>query len=386
MAFNIPDGIINAVFLLWLLTMFFNFQIKTILFSKRFTYLFFFLAWLFVVVTIGQGISAGIIRVYKLLMVLSPILMYDLYKNISRRECFFVIICFSILFVYNSSIIITFANMTDGLGLRRIEDNYEVYNSIASSISIALIIPVISFFLFNPLPSSVKSNAFVKAFLKILLALIIVYSIYVLFRAAFMTQLFVGILGIIWGAFYRKRNWKTRIVIYTIVPFVIFLSSYSLVMQKIDSIEDTFILQEKMDEIYYTLSGQKSQAVDYEARSNRALLSFNTFLKNPITGVVIESKGFEDQYKLGVGNHSEWADCFALYGIPALLLLAFVFTSLKQIGKDLKFYLFVAPYFIIGCLNPILFFPQTATTFFFIPILLRYYYNNETRDSSRYIQ
>lgn len=149
---------------------------------------------------------------------------------------------------------------------------------------------------------------------------------------------------------------------------------YSTVMTEIDTVDDSFILQEKMSEIYYTISGQKSEAGDYEARSNRALLSLDTFTKHPITGVIIDSKGFEDQYTLGVGNHSEWVDCLALYGISGILLLLFLFLSLKEIGRDLDFQLFFIPYIVIGFLNPILYFPQNATTFLFIPTLIRYYY------------
>ena len=189
-----------------------------------------------------------------------------------------------------------------------------------------------------------------------------------------MTQLLVGILGVIWGAIYRKKRWKIKMFVYSILPFILFMGYYSTVMTKIDTVDDTFVLQEKLSEIYNTLSGQKSQAEDYKARSNRLLLSLETFTKHPITGVVIESKGFEDQYALGVGNHSEWVDCLALYGISGVLLLAFIFLSLKEVAKELDFGLILVPYIIIGVLNPILFFPQNATAFLFIPTLIRYYY------------
>lgn len=300
--------------------------------------------------------------------------MYDVYKRISRGASLLVIICFVLLFIYNSSIIIHFSNMTDGLGMRKIREEYEIHNSIASSISLTLMTPVISHFIFNPFPEYFPQKRILALFVKGILVIALLLVLYVVYRAAFITELFIGILGIIWGACYGKKRWKRKVVVYSVIPFVLFVGYYSLIMQRVESIDNSFVLQEKMDEVYYTLTGQASQAADYGARSNRFTMSLNTFFSHPMTGVVIESKGFEDQYDLGVGNHSEWVDCLALYGLPALLLLAFVFGTLRKIGDDLNYYLFILPYLIIGVLNPILFLPQNATTFFFIPILIRYFY------------
>lgn len=99
--------------------------------------------------------------------------------------------------------------------------------------------------------------------------------------------------------------------------------------------------------------------------------SLNTFLSNPILGVSYKvGFAFTDEYQLG--NHCEWTDVFAKYGLPFGLLFYVMYLSpyyklkAKRVRIINLFPVFFSV-FILGLFNPFIQFSTNLVVLHFIP-------------------
>ena len=105
------------------------------------------------------------------------------------------------------------------------------------------------------------------------------------------------------------------------------------------------------------------------SRSDMTWESLETFITDPLTGVMYKTTSFDDEVKYGVGRHAEWQDNLAKYGIWATFLFAFIYLSLKRYYNFFRVRNWQWVFLVLGFLNPVLFFWMTLITFCYVPLL-----------------
>lgn len=129
-----------------------------------------------------------------------------------------------------------------------------------------------------------------------------------------------------------------------------------------------------------TLSGDGGGNSDYTMfRFLIPFQSLGVFLESPMIGVsYLHGNGFISPEEVGVGNHSEWCDALADYGIlggiPYLLIYILQVKEIKKMG--LKFSIgWAVCLFLLGFFNPFRGFQSHIMLFFIIPAIKLVYYN-----------
>lgn len=137
------------------------------------------------------------------------------------------------------------------------------------------------------------------------------------------------------------------------------------------------ILSKRVIEFGFQFSGDDTigiDASDSEGRFDRMLNSLSTFFKYPILGITSRiGPDYFLQGDFGVGNHSEWFDTFARFGVLAgvpyfaSFLTAVIYERKMQIKKIGFGY--IAALFFLFVLNPFLYMSSNCVLFFMIPMM-----------------
>ena len=369
--FEINKYLCHAVWFVWLASLILNnnsaFKIMTR--KKRYLYLWGFLTFYFLSSSIAVGIPVAINRVIALLELSSPILMFDIYKRSSKKLKTFTLLSFVAIVVYNTIDLISTMNYYGAVGLRNVI-NIGAGDYLRNAFNWAyswIFITMASIILFR----TIYTQRGKKWLLLIALAFLLT-GVFVVVRSLFMIAILMMLTGCVLVFFYGKRRWFLKASVALIVGLIVFVTSYSVVITQIGSFENGGeFLTERTEEVYHTIIGNQGRAHDLNARNDLSLISISTFLKNPLFGINHEVSEFDSVQYTMVGDHSEWIDNLALYGVFSLLLLAFLIKSAK-FGSLQSTTIYIM-YFITGLFNPIWYFPQNVVVFFFLPILFSLY-------------
>jgi len=134
------------------------------------------------------------------------------------------------------------------------------------------------------------------------------------------------------------------------------------------------IISKRMNEIGAILATKNvdnGESSDFNTRMELIGTSFNTFLNNPILGVGYKyGYIFERSSEVGMGNHNEWVDALAKYGLMGgvFYILVFLFAlqniyrkSNKKVSSGLAFIVIF-----LGFFNPFFSYQANLALFFII--------------------
>lgn len=200
---------------------------------------------------------------------------------------------------------------------------------------------------------------------------IILETAYVIL-STYTTAILLLVFGYIY-VFTRSLPKKRRIIIVAllgvsllsipvILPFVIGLFSSGSGDADIVAIRLNELL-----EISQGVDASNAGRGDVGSRIDLSVSSIMAFIHNPIFGVGPSVNfDFFELAKVGVGQHAEWLDNLAKYGLFSFLLIIYLrlYSKRKYNKNNVAIPLFV----ILGFFNPILFYTIFFTTFFFAPI------------------
>lgn len=355
------------VFVIWFVITLFAYgsTITKVLSEPRFIALYVFILFNFISTLLVESVSVSFNRCIALLNVLSPVLMYEIVRLQSFRFQRFFLLLILTLIIFNIIESYSFLSSINAVNLRQsfrdYGSDYYIINIVFNlCYSFAIAIPCIM-----EIMKKVRMKRGISALILLLSAIILLYLI----RAQYATAVVIAFgLGVFF-LFYKNR--KSIIITTAVLVFVLvaFVNIYPSISSQFDRSEGYSELTYRLDEIYMALTGQGSDATDINSRTNLSTLSMETFSHNPIFGVnhVIATDRHIIEY--GVGNHASWPDSLARYGLFALLLFSFLWSSLKKQRKELGILAPSLTFIVLGFLNPVLFFPQLCTTFLIMPLV-----------------
>lgn len=204
------------------------------------------------------------------------------------------------------------------------------------------------------------------------------------------------VLGIVIGSMWRKRKSSVG----NVISMIIILTCCLFLLLRFDEIGNYLILLGNSTEnivlkrisdigIYMTQGSDASN--QFELRLDLIRTSWSSFLKSPLIGVGYKYGYFsESSYFYGVGNHSEFFDCFAKYGIIGC---AMYFSTFYYIFKDtyIKFkinyqFSYIITFIFLALFNPFDQLQSVMPLFILIPLISQLSssnYNDEFRKNQR---
>lgn len=357
--------------LLWyLVVLVFNPQARKLFSSKSFCFLYGFLLVFLISYTVGRGFKLAFVYLVHYFALFSPIVLFEVFKNKSRRVISIALIVFTSIMVYNiinGFVIMTF--LGDGHGLKNVMFMDDVYfkkgYELANSLPVLVI--ALTYILKNHRMTTISKFVLpTYVFLIALLALVVVF----IFRAYYTTPLLITIIFVIIVLFVKKG--KDMIIGGAAIGFflIMFVVNFDEIRKLSNSTEGSEkFLTPRLEEVYYILTGKGHKAEDVGSRSDMTWESLETFITDPLTGVMYKTTSFDDEVKYGVGRHAEWQDNLAKYGIWATFLFAFIYLSLKRYYNFFRVRNWQWVFLVLGFLNPVLFFWMTFITFCYVPLL-----------------
>lgn len=223
----------------------------------------------------------------------------------------------------------------------------------------------------------------------LILVLIILFSVLVI-KTESTTTIIAMVVGLVYGwirkIYYGNDIHKNKHNIYKkliaigiiILLTVLILVNISAIGEWImnitsSSVNDNVVARrfnKIAEKLYYFGSGGSSDNY-VDERFGTVVMSFNTFLKNPLIGVGYQCGNvFSNLGKVGVGTHSELTDTFAQFGvIGGGFWLAYLLSSLRSCGRFSKIKGYYLTLVILLVFNPFKAFHGYIVLFFLIPAI-----------------
>lgn len=218
----------------------------------------------------------------------------------------------------------------------------------------------------------IKKNKISRT-LQIFLFAVCAVLVLLVMRSLFMTALLLMALGFFY-VFIIDKTWKQKILIslFFILSIVAALGVITTFVHLVFG--ESSVIAARFDEILQILSGSGiSSTEDMGNRFIRLNRSINMFLEHPLFGVGwITEYNFEELERIGVGNHAQWIDMFAYYGLFAIVPLYYLKSNMTDYVKNNNPALLI--FIILGFLNPCIKFTILFVVFYYIP-LFNYEFN-----------
>lgn len=220
--------------------------------------------------------------------------------------------------------------------------------------------------------------------IKVLVTVFMIVGMFVVVSTESTVTLIALAIGIIATIFFRRKDdfssntsISNRVIKAIIVIFIgaitlLFISKIGeIVIELSYSFEG--ILGDRLRSFGYAMSGDKTAGSYALGRASIFTKSFNTFINNPIFGVsYMHGNGFLNMGVFGVGNHCEWIDAFANYGlIIGLLFISIYIKQFKEVSRSNNKLSFGWGICLLsmGLFNPFRSFQSNAAVFFLIPAI-----------------
>ncbi len=371
------------VFGLWLIVTLFAFvgELKRILLQKRFIALYAFLFYYFFSSAFATSYMSSLNRCVALLYIVSPILMYELLKKERKtiQTIYFVFLSLVFLLdVFLAYEFLSFANVDD---MRQMEEFGEEFYIVVVAFSLCYAIALI-------LPSYVDVVATMgKDSLKSIVMIVLVVFVFVIFaffliRSQFFTAILLAIIGVLFSLLYRKTKNIYLSLAGLALLFIGFVIVLPAIRYEVAQHDEYKVLSTKLAEIDNAVSGNVGQSTDMNVRMNLSSMSIETFLENPFFGKNDEIGTGLHVNEQGVGNHAEWLDFLAQYGLCSFFLFFLLFDSLLKQSKEMRSPVLMALFIVLGFLNPLWQPQQMYAAFLYVPLLYHLLVKNRDKEES----
>lgn len=382
-----PIGIHNLalyLFVVWLIVSYLAFPtvLKQSFATRKYLCLFAFLLFCFLTTSIGKGFFQGFLFTLFMMRVVSPILMYDLVRTCNfktqRVIVFFLLIVFLVYAFWMFQLINKYGAE---LGIKGSVMSADSEDHVSTAFGFVYSMPILVVMLILTVRSIIMKQVretgtgWVKIIVGLLL---IVYFSVLVFKSLFMTAIVILITGVCLGLFYKNtgKGWIIKGMVAFLVLIIVFITQYDKLSSNVSQLGSN-ATDQRIEELYLSLTGQGEQASDMNSRQNLTMVSIETFLKHPILGAnhFIGNNRYNNDV---IGNHSEWFDMLALYGIFVFFLYYVIYKTLKTQYRDTGVLLPSLIYFLTGFLNPMFYFVVNLTIFVIVPLLNSYNPQEET--------
>lgn len=314
----------------------------------------------------------------------SGIVIFNHFKHPSKRRQLKIVYEYSMLFiallcVYALILYTIFPGVARPTNARSFNQHYGVEGGILFNpgYGFACAITVLAIFLLG-----LVSNGFFdynkKAKFKVVFFVIVMA--FVVYETQSTITLIIFLIGIISCYYFKKKN---RIVFYiklVLIPIVLLVLLFFMpkVGEWLIDVSYDKMLESRMYKRLFSLGnffayGRDSADATYAInRFTIPLESITTFLKNPLFGVAYKHGcGYYRPYLYGVGNHCEFFDSLANYGIfGGTAFLSIYFLQAKHILKSCglyKNYSWVVTLVLLGAFNPLIYFFVSFAFMFLMP-------------------
>ena len=250
--------------------------------------------------------------------------------------------------------------------------------------ALAIIVPALLYFIISKNdknPITVFKNIVFEKTQTLIMLLIVIFFCFVVIKSMYAISLLILIVGcfyaVLVASFTRNKLLFGILIFLTITSlflnqlliheFINYLNKFdpNLLIRKLIEVSD--YIQNASDsyiDIYGSFGGRISMYFD----------SLNVFLDNIIWGIAYKYELNQDMMmSAGLGNHSEWFDTLARYGIFGILYIWFLISVKKTYWGQKGFMIAYSIFFILGFFNPIHLFTIFFATFYFVPKLNKYF-------------
>ncbi len=366
--FNIGNPLIpHILFLVWLVSAFiFDNKVFTSIISRKYYMAFYvFLLYYFVSSLLAFSPGTCVNRVYTFIEVISPFIMYEMYAKYDKQKKVLLCIVFLAVYAINFYQMLTTINYSAIAGLRQHENEEGYLNTGFNFIySLTLVLTMLLYAL----------RRLFKQEKGVLIVAIIIWAlsiILIVFKSLYTTAILLMAIGAVLAVFYGRRHWKRKLLIAGVVVSILFVYVVPFLEKQLLSMDSEYaLISYRLDDISNAMQGgDMDDESSMGARFNRSVLSVKTFFAYPLFGVNHLTANRDIFDAVLIGNHAEWVDSMAGYGIFAFLLFFFLIQSTKRVAQKRGVTVVFILYVIIGFLNPVLYCVQNTICFFIIPMI-----------------
>ena len=343
-SFVIPLGLTS----LWIVLSVMTGKVKGLLLNKVSVWWIVYLFLYVIMVIIGFSSTNLNFVISNLPKYLIPAMGYFVLKNYNRKEKTIIIVSFLLVFFvnlgYNIILGFIYPNIFEELASTEESINFSILMNIANTFFVEICYLLIGALAMTMLV--VKEKGWI--FFSILLIVPIAY--YMLFqntRGTAILLLMVELVGLFLAFFEPSRQANRRayyifsIVSIILLVFIVFIPLMSWVMEHLQSER----LAERLNDLVdFKQSGGDLNDVkegSFTARIQLAQTSLNTFLSGPINiliGIGDHTQALGgDLVKSGIGNHSEFVDVLARFGLIGAFIFWNIMRRYYQMLKSLSY-------------------------------------------------
>lgn len=358
----------QLVFIIWLVLAYMSYTpiIKKVLKMRGTGYLYSFTIFVGIIMLLGHSVVYAISSMVVMMELFSPLLMFRILRTETKTVQRFVFLVVSVIFTVNLVVFTTYINnsVTD-YGLRDIEHFMEYKNSFYYLYAIAILVPFIIYYLSHQ-EKAVK-HKLLKSVVGYSVCLVLAYFV---IKAQFMTAIVFMVMGGVFALSYKRSKLTLTVPIAVIIVFTLF-QQFSGELLRIADENNATAVSSRIEELQHILSNDTENAEDYSKRQDLSQSSLETFLNNPIIGVLYKYEDINEGLQHGIGNHAEWLDSLAKYGLFGFLLLLFIVKAMIAQSKVVESNIHYLLFGLLGFFNPTLGFLLTCAVFFYMPMLAK---------------
>lgn len=359
----------HLVFLLWIITICLVSpeSVYRIVSRKYYALLYIFLIYYFLASLAAFSFQTSLNRVFTTLELFSPLMMYELYSEYDNRVKRWIIITLTAIIMINCYQMYQTLDLSV-LGLKQhIDEDGFLSGAFHRIYSFAIMSGV-----FIHLIRSEHANKIQK----IILSAALLICVYFVLRSLFATAMFLMFFSVLLGFVYGRKRWFARYVVWAVLIVAFSFSFLPIILSYVAKINpDSTALVVRVEEVFNLMQGISDSDNSSAARFQRTLNSLTTFLNYPIFGVTHLTANWESVEGNMVGNHAEWVDTMALYGLFSFVLFTFMWKNAKYVFRNTDMGIIFITYIILGFVNPCLFLNQTIILFFYMPMVIDYIKN-----------
>lgn len=341
--------------------------------ANKYLYLVVFLIFCYLSTFIGSNAYKGFTETLYVFRCFVPIIVYDVVRGVdlkAKKLIVFFCLIFILLYAFKANAILEMVGSENGL--REISSQHDE-DYVSTAFAYIYSLPILICSLVIAIKLIIQDRIRFKYPSWILIALIILIIVYLsslIIKSLFVTAMLFTVIGITIALLYKRgekeKKWifKSGVAVSFIIVLFIFNFNSIVDFASRNGNEGTVM---RMYEIRMSLSGQSKSTVDLAERNDLREVSIQTFFNNPIVGVHHKMVGTVNEAV--VGNHSQWIDDLAKFGLFAILIFVFIYKSLVQQYKDTKIVIPIIVFVVLGFFNPIMYPIVSIVSFVICPLV-----------------